>query len=98
MPGGITGIGRVGRRLYNILGQATGLGLTANIADCYAFLIRHWQPGDRIFLFGFSRGAYTVRCVGGVLAPRRARAAEPGRWRHRRTRLRIDAPWRLLRA
>jgi uncharacterized protein (DUF2235 family) len=68
VPGGITGIGRVGRRLYNILGQATGLGLTANIVDCYAFLIRHWQPGDRIFLFGFSRGAYTVRCVGGVLA------------------------------
>jgi uncharacterized protein (DUF2235 family) len=27
-----------------------------------------WQPGDRIFLFGFSRGAYTVRCLGGVIA------------------------------
>ena len=68
VPGGITGIGRIGRRLYNLIGQATGLGLTANIVDCYAAIIRVWEPGDRIFLFGFSRGAYTVRCVGGVLA------------------------------
>ncbi|MGC8035805.1 T6SS phospholipase effector Tle1-like catalytic domain-containing protein, partial [Salmonella enterica] len=30
--------------------------------------MRYWRPGDRIFLFGFSRGAYTVRCVAGVLA------------------------------
>jgi uncharacterized protein (DUF2235 family) len=68
VPGGITGIGRLGRRLYNLIGQATGLGLTANIVDCYAAILRVWEPGDRIFLFGFSRGAYTVRCVGGVLA------------------------------
>jgi uncharacterized protein (DUF2235 family) len=68
VPGGITGITRLGRWLYNVIGQATGLGLTANIVDCYAAIIRVWEPGDRIFLFGFSRGAYTVRCVGGVLA------------------------------
>jgi hypothetical protein len=68
VPGGITGIGRLGRWLYNLIGQATGLGLTANIVDCYAAILRVWEPGDRIFLFGFSRGAYTVRCVGGVLA------------------------------
>lgn len=68
VPGGITGIGRVGRLIYNLIGQATGLGLTANIVDCYTAIIRLWEPGDRIFLFGFSRGAYTVRCVGGVLA------------------------------
>ena len=55
------------RRLYNLLGQATGLGITQNIIDCYADIIRVWQPGDRIYLFGFSRGAYTVRCVAGVL-------------------------------
>jgi T6SS, Phospholipase effector Tle1-like, catalytic domain len=48
--------------------QATGLGLTRNITHCYAAIIRMWQPGDCIFLFGFSRGAYTVRCVAGVLA------------------------------
>jgi uncharacterized protein (DUF2235 family) len=55
------------RRAYNFLGKATGLGITQNIIDCYAEIIRVWKPGDRIYLFGFSRGAYTVRCVGGVL-------------------------------
>ena len=55
------------RRIYNFLGQSTGLGITQNIIDCYAEIIRIWQPGDRIYLFGFSRGAYTVRCVAGVL-------------------------------
>lgn len=55
------------RRIYNLLGQATGLGITQNIIDCYAEIIRVWQPGDRIYLFGFSRGAYTARCVAGVL-------------------------------
>ena len=55
------------RRLYNGLSSATGLGITHNITDCYAALIYLWRPGDRIFLFGFSRGAYTVRCLGGVL-------------------------------
>ena len=81
VPGGITDIGRIGRWIYNLIGQATGLGLTANIVDCYAAIIRVWQPGDRIFLFGFSRGAYTVRCIGGVLAlcgvPTHAKGGEP---------------------
>ena len=55
------------RRIYNFLSQGTGLGITRNVIDCYAAIIRMWEPGDRIYLFGFSRGAYTVRCVGGVL-------------------------------
>ena len=55
------------RRLRNVLSQATGLGITDNIIDCYAAIVRMWEPGDRIYLFGFSRGAYTVRCVAGVL-------------------------------
>ena len=46
---------------HNFLSQATGFGLTTNIIDCYETLVRLWRPGDRIFLFGFSRGAYTVR-------------------------------------
>lgn len=60
--------GRAGRRLYNLASQATGLGLTANIIDCYAALIRLYEDGDRIFLFGFSRGAYTVRSLAAVIA------------------------------
>jgi hypothetical protein len=50
-----------------VASQATGLGITTNIIDCYAAIIRMWEPGDRIFLFGFSRGAYTVRCLAAVL-------------------------------
>ena len=56
------------RLAHNFLSQATGFGLTTNIIDCYEMIIRLWRPGDRIMLIGFSRGAYTVRCVGGVLA------------------------------
>jgi uncharacterized protein (DUF2235 family) len=58
---------RAWRWFYNLASQATGLGLTRNIIDCYAAIIRLRRPGDRIFLFGFSRGAYTARCLGAVL-------------------------------
>ena len=43
------------------------MGITENIIDCYQEIIRIWEPGDRIYLFGFSRGAYTARCLGAVL-------------------------------
>lgn len=56
------------RKIYNVFAQAMGLGLTRNIIDCYAFIIQHWEKGDRVYLYGFSRGAYTARCVGGVMA------------------------------
>jgi uncharacterized protein (DUF2235 family) len=73
--------GTVGRRIYNLLSQATGLGITANIIDCYASLIRLYRSGDRVFLFGFSRGAYTVRSLGAVIAlcgiPRRLPDGQP---------------------
>jgi uncharacterized protein (DUF2235 family) len=57
-PGGLGFFGTLVRKIHKI---ATGLGITANIIDCYASLIRMWEPGDRIFLFGFSRGAYPYR-------------------------------------
>lgn len=60
--------GKLGQSIYNLVSQATGLGITGNIIDCYAALIRLYRPGDRIFLFGFSRGAYTVRCLAAVIA------------------------------
>src|SRR5450631_2310068 len=60
--------GKLFRWIHNTVAQATGFGITRNIIDCYAALIQLWQPGDRIFLIGFSRGAYTVRCLGGVIA------------------------------
>jgi len=53
---------------YDLASKATGLGISQNIKDCYVALIEFYQPGDRVFLFGFSRGAYTVRSLGGVLS------------------------------
>jgi hypothetical protein len=44
-----------------------GAGLTSRIVDCYAAVISVWQPGDRIYIFGYSRGAYTARCLAHVL-------------------------------
>lgn len=67
LPGGIDSPAAFARTTYNLASQATGLGITRNIIDCYAAIIRLWRPGDHIYLFGFSRGAYTVRCLGGVL-------------------------------
>jgi uncharacterized protein (DUF2235 family) len=55
------------KRVWKGIEQAVGGGLTAQIVDCYAAIISVWAPGDRIYLFGFSRGAYCVRCVAHVL-------------------------------
>lgn len=57
----------VGRRLANLWSQATGYGITTNIIDCYTALLLSYRPGDTVFLFGFSRGAYTVRSLGGAI-------------------------------
>lgn len=59
--------GAVWATVWNLVCQATGLGLTRNIKDCYKAIVATYEPGDRIFLFGFSRGAYTVRCLATVL-------------------------------
>ena len=61
-------LGRLVRWIYRKVSQATGLGITRNIIDCYAAIIRLAKPDDRSFFFGFSRGAYTVRCVAAVVA------------------------------
>lgn len=62
------GFGRVGKTIYKLAASVAGRGIATNIADCYEFIVNHWQPGDRIFIFGFSRGAYTARCVAQLLS------------------------------
>ncbi len=50
-----------------IIGGATGAGIDKNIKDVYTFLVLNYEPGDEIYLFGFSRGAYTARSVVGFI-------------------------------
>ncbi|HEV7122623.1 MAG TPA: DUF2235 domain-containing protein [Rhodanobacter sp.] len=62
----ITGVG-VKSGISHLLGGAFGYGLSGNVLDGYAWLCRTWQAGDDIYLFGFSRGAYTARSLGGLI-------------------------------
>lgn len=66
------GIGTYGKGgLKNGLGaaadMAVGSGLGIHIKDAYRFLMQNYRDGDKICLLGFSRGAYTVRCLAGML-------------------------------
>ncbi|EED18639.1 conserved hypothetical protein [Talaromyces stipitatus ATCC 10500] len=54
--------------LDQYLGGLTGVGLSANVRAAYAFLAENYEPGDELFFFGFSRGAYTARAVAGLVA------------------------------
>lgn len=58
---------RVGMRLSEVAGLAFGAGIVGKVAGAYEYLMQTWQPGDRVYLFGFSRGAYTVRALAAVL-------------------------------
>lgn len=58
---------RVGKRLSIIAQLALGAGLDRNVEQAYTYLMQTWEPGDRVFLFGFSRGAYTVRVLASML-------------------------------
>lgn len=50
-----------------LTGGGLGDGLEKNVMDGYRFLVHNYEPGDQIFLFGFSRGAYTVRSLCGLV-------------------------------
>lgn len=50
-----------------LFGGAFGRGLDRNIRDCYRFLVQNYTPGDELYFFGFSRGAYTVRSLAGLI-------------------------------
>lgn len=57
----------VGTYYEKVRGGTAGLGMMKNIQDGYRFIVQNYNPGDDIFLFGFSRGAYTVRSLAGML-------------------------------
>jgi uncharacterized protein (DUF2235 family) len=50
-----------------VAGLAFGAGLLANVSDAYRYLMDVYEQGDNVYLFGFSRGAYTARAIAGVL-------------------------------
>lgn len=60
-------ITRVGRAFTRAAGIVFGFGIRDKIEEAYRFLMRSYQAGDRIFVFGFSRGAYTARALTGLL-------------------------------
>lgn len=62
----VAGVG-VGYAADRILGGAFGLGLFNNVRNAYRFLALNYAPGDEVFVFGFSRGAYTARSVAGLV-------------------------------
>lgn len=57
----------VGSYYDPIVGGLAGKGLNKNIMDCYRYIVQNYSPGDEVFLFGFSRGAYTVRSLCGLI-------------------------------
>ncbi|MDO6589777.1 DUF2235 domain-containing protein [Loktanella sp. D2R18] len=61
------GSNAVARFLDRKLGGAMGMGLVENIEDAYRALVFSYEPGDEIFIFGFSRGAYTARSLAGLI-------------------------------
>ena len=58
---------RTGKLLTQSFGSLLGHGIKDNIEEAYRFLMRTYRAGDRIFVFGFSRGAYTALAVAGML-------------------------------
>ena len=56
-----------GKAWTRIRGLAFGYGISENIADAYQYLMRTFETGDKIFIFGFSRGAYTARALCGLI-------------------------------
>jgi len=61
------GVGTDRWKLLKMLGGAFGWGLTRNVKDLYRHLVKNFEKGDNIYLFGFSRGAFTVRTLAGFI-------------------------------
>jgi uncharacterized protein (DUF2235 family) len=62
------GVGTSSFKLFAILGGIFGFGLKRNVIALYSFCCRNYRDGDRIYCFGFSRGAFTIRIVAGLIA------------------------------
>jgi len=94
-----------------LLGGAFGWGLKRNILDAYEFICRNYEKDAKIFLFGFSRGAFTVRVLAALILDQGLVQAESEAERHNlaraayrayrasryHTNLHLEKPLRLIR-
>ncbi len=64
----INGVGDSSIKLIEMLGGAFGFGLIERISRGYTFISRNYVEGDRVYIVGFSRGAYTARALAGLIA------------------------------
>lgn len=64
----IPGVGTSGNAVLRMIDGATGIGVPSNVRKLYRFLCWNWNPEDEIYLFGFSRGAFTVRTLAAMIA------------------------------
>ena len=63
----IEGVGANLPLVGHLAGGAFGWGLSANVREAYRFVVENYAPGDELFFFGFSRGAYTARSTVGLI-------------------------------
>ena len=61
------GVGTSSVKILRVLGLALGVGVKRNVLNLYKFLCRNYNAGDHIWAFGFSRGAFTVRALVGLI-------------------------------
>jgi len=58
---------RIGRRIRHAKELCVGAGVIPTVVSLYTYLLQHYEPDDNIFLFGFSRGAFTARSIAGMI-------------------------------
>jgi hypothetical protein len=63
----IKGVGTSGFSPFAYLDGATGIGVPSNVRELYRFICWNWRPDDEIYLFGFSRGSFTIRTLIGLI-------------------------------
>jgi uncharacterized protein (DUF2235 family) len=62
-----SGVGAEGDLTYRVLGGAIGFGLKKIIKDVYEYIVQHYDDGDELYLWGFSRGSYAARALAGLI-------------------------------
>ena len=87
------GVGTSTFRPLALLGGGLGIGLKRNVKDLYTSLCQNYEKGDRIYAFGFSRGAFTIRVLAGMIA---TQGVIPGKtMQPEELRQAVDRAWKL---